>query len=127
MQFKVSADSGDKGAMLKILLSVLAFGLLSTSGCMVLDEVDAASAKMKKLGKNQEKVEEGSSPGLAAQAMKTKTELLEQSREWWDEATSLSPTAVDAEIVNCDIHGGSQFMSKDDCLIRGGLPKSAAG
>jgi len=113
--------------MSRVLLVILLPGLLMSTGCMVLDEVDAANSKMNSLSKTQEKAENGSAESVASKALKTKNELLQQSKEWWDEATSLSPTAVDSSIVSCRIKGETQFMSKDDCLVRGGVPRGVSG
>jgi len=113
--------------MSRILFISLLLGLFASTGCMVLDEVDAANAKMKSLSKKQDKADDGSAESMASKAVKTKNELLQQSKEWWNEATSLSPTAVDSSIVSCRVQGETQFMSKDDCLVRGGVPQGVSG
>ena len=113
--------------MSRALFVILLLGVFTSTGCMVLDEVDAANAKMKSLSKTKDKAEKGSTESVASKALKTKNELLQQSKEWWNEATSLSPTAVDSSIVSCRIQGENQFMSKDDCLVRGGVPQGVSG
>jgi hypothetical protein len=113
--------------MSRILSISLLLSLFLSTGCMILDELDAANAKMKSMSKTQEKAEDKSSESVASKALKTKNELLQQSKQWWNEATSLSPTAVDSSIVSCRIQGSTQFMSKDDCLVRGGVPQGVSG
>ena len=84
---------------------------------MVLDEMDKASAKMP------------NSPAKAAKAEPEKAApdapnpLVAQSKEWWSTATSFSTKNVDASIVRCRLRGRVNFMSKDDCLGRGGSPE----
>ena len=99
-------------------------GCLSLSmGCMVLDEVDAANAKMNKRAaakKGAQPAQPAANPAAAA-AAKTSA-LLEQSKQWWDSATSLAPAEVESGIVSCRLREGTQFMAKEDCLARGGTP-----
>lgn len=99
---------------------LLAFCLITSSGCMALDELDKASAKMKRApGKtvNSAKAE----PDIAAPD--APNPLVEQSKEWWSSATSLSTKNVNSSIVRCRLPAGTNFMSKDDCLGRGGSPE----
>ena len=100
------------------LLSIILFILL-TSGCTILDEIDAASAKMP--SNRPVASSGGTAPGSAAPP--APNALLEQSKEWWGRATSMSPNQMSASIVNCRIGKNAQFMSKDDCLTRGGVPQ----
>jgi hypothetical protein len=104
-----------------ILLIILALALLAPTGCSVLEEIDAAGAKMG-VGKKKEPV-----PEAASNAPTTQSELLEQSKEWWGRATSLAPAEADSKIVSCRLREGTQFMSKDDCVIRGGVPSGVSG
>ncbi len=93
---------------------------------MVLDELDAARAKMPQ-PKAKAVVEEEDSISLATRAMETKDKLVKQSMQLWEKAKSLSSTEEKTSIVNCRLDGSTQFMSEDDCLLRGGVPKSASG
>jgi len=109
--------------MKRILLAILMSSLLAPTGCSVLEEIDSAGDKMDALsGPKAEEVVD-STPN----ALPTRNELLEQSKQWWSEATSLAPKAVDSKIVSCKTREGMQFMSKDDCLTRGGVPKGVSG
>ncbi len=93
---------------------------------MVLDELDAARAKMPK-PKAKAIVEEEDSISLATQAMETKDRLVKQSMQLWEKAKSLSSTEEKTSIVSCRLDGSTQFMSEDDCQLRGGVAKSASG
>ena len=101
--------------------------LLGSAGCSVMDELDKANSAMGTQAQKEKPEAAADDDSIAAQALKTKTELLEQSKEWWGEATSLSPKAVDSKIVGCRLHGQTQFMAKDDCLVRGGRPEGVSG
>ena len=92
---------------------------------MVLDEIDAASAKM---GPASKKKAKSNVETTTASAVAPKDNpLLEQSKQWWERATSLAPTGIDSTIVNCQLGRAAQFMSKDDCLNRGGAPQGFSG
>jgi hypothetical protein len=86
---------------------------------MVLDEVDAAAAKMPSSGKKKAAKEEVATSKAAAPQ---KSALLEQSKQWWERASSLAPTEMESSIVSCRLSDGTHFMSKDDCLSQGGVP-----
>jgi len=89
---------------------------------MVLDEVDAANAKMDRGEKTA-----APAPAAAPSAPTDKSTVLQQSKKWWKEATTLAPASMDSSIVRCRIDGGMQFMARDDCLSRGGQPESKSG
>jgi len=100
----------------------LALCLVFSNGCMVLDEVDKANAKMTKK-KAPPKTEATTNAAVAAKD----NPLLKQSKEWWGRATSLAPSGIDSTIVKCGLGGATQFMSKNDCLSRGGTPQGLSG
>ena len=81
---------------------------------MALDELDKASAKMKPSQAKSAKAEPGKAETDAPNP------LVQQSKEWWSTATSFSTKNVNSSIVRCRIPSGTKFMSKDDCLSRGG-------
>ena len=87
---------------------------------MVLDEVDSAQEKLKGPAKSKT-TERAASTGSST----AESGLLEQSKEWWKQARSLEPATKDTGIVSCRLREGTQFMSKDDCLIRGGIPRTS--
>ena len=112
--------------MSRVLLIVISLNLLVSTGCTVLDELDTAKSMMPATKANPV-VEEVDSVSLATQAMETKDELIKQSMQLWEKAKSLSSTEEKTSIVSCRLDGSTQFMSEGDCLIRGGVLKSASG
>lgn len=103
--------------MCRLLAATLFALCLTTAGCSVLEEMGTPGTG----------APADASESAADRALKTKNELLEQSKQWWDEATSLSPTGVDSKIVSCRIQGSTQFMARDDCLVQGGRPADVSG
>jgi hypothetical protein len=91
---------------------------------MVLDELDSAAAKMPTQGKKESNVAAATTASAGTQQENT---MLKQSKRWWKQATSLAPTGIDSSIVKCRIQQSTQFMSKDDCLLRGGVPRGTSG
>jgi len=105
----------------------LAFLLSASSGCMVMDEMDSAAAKMPaRKGKAATEVAPAEATPATAGAQRQNA-LLEQSKQWWDRATSLAPTEMESSIVRCRLREGTHFMSRDDCLSQGGVPGSSSG
>ena len=112
--------------MNRVLLSVFLFGLLSSTGCMVIDELDSANAKMDALsGSKAEEVAE-ESPSDAGSILPSKDEFLKQSKELWRKAADMTRDKDESKIVTCRLREGTQFMSKDDCLVRGGVPSDVS-
>ena len=107
-----------------LLVTLLALGLSTTTGCMALDEIDKANAQMKSKARNAGKTKTAASaPADGSDAALEKARaLLEPSLEWWESASSFSAAEVDASVVRCDVGGSVQFMSRDDCRVRGGTP-----
>jgi hypothetical protein len=105
---------------------LLALCLAMASGCMVLDEVDAAAAKMP-VRKDAKAAETAEAPSSASSVSAQSQAVLENTKRWWKEATSLAPADMDSGIARCRIDGGVQFMSRDDCRTRGGRPESPSG
>ncbi len=110
----------------------LALALSSTAGCMVMDELDTAAAKMPataaqkkaKAEAQQGKAAAGPADRLAA----AKSRIAEHSQKWWSEAKTMTPgEAGPAGIVSCRLPEGTKFMSTDDCLSQGGRPADGAG
>ncbi len=91
---------------------------------MVLDEVDAANDKM--AGRKKQAPATATTTTPAAPGANTSA-ILEETKRWWREASSLAPSGIDSSIVECRLDRGSQFMSRDDCLSRGGRPRNTSG
>jgi hypothetical protein len=108
--------------MRAFLITLLIVALSASTGCMVLEEVDAAAAKMPKAKKSRAAEDEEAATSVADKG----SALLEQSRQWWQEAKSLAPSGLEASIVRCRFPGSTQYMSKDDCRSRGGTPGRAS-
>ena len=96
---------------------------------MVIDELDSAAALLPAKGKTKDAGADGKddSVAVAASVAAKKSAILQQSKEWWNRATSLAPTGLESSIVSCRLREGTQFMSKDDCLSRNGKPGSVSG
>lgn len=107
----------------------LAFAvLIGSSGCMVMDELDSASAKMPTNSKYKKEKEagkrdsSGESLGAAGRLAAAKSATLARSKQWWSEARTMTPGEKPAGIVSCRLPEGIQFMTVDDCVTQGGRP-----
>ncbi len=112
----------------------LALALSSTAGCMVMDELDNAAAKMptSKVEKAKKAAGQETQPKTAAgpadRLAAAKSRIAEHSQKWWSEAKTMTPgEAGPAGIVSCRLPEGTKFMSTDDCLSQGGRPADGAG
>lgn len=104
--------------------------LSSTTGCMVLDELDTAAAKMPTTNKKKEEDAKKASgkpgSGAAGQIATSKAAVLAASREWWKQAKTINTGDAPEGIVSCRLPEGTKFMSKDDCVVQGGKPGNAS-
>ena len=101
----------------------LALALSGTTGCMVMDELDTAAAKMPSTAAQnaqKQKDQKGPKTSTAERLAATKSMLAERSQKWWSEAKTMTPGESVAGIVSCRLPEGTQFMTKDDCLAQGG-------
>jgi hypothetical protein len=101
-----------------LLLAALA--AVSLSGCF-LNEIDKSvesspmGAEMKADAAKKEADEKAAKKdGAAAKAAPP------QGASWWAKASSLSSEESTAKIVGCKLGGKTDFMTRDDCLARGG-------
>lgn len=103
--------------------------LSTSSGCMVMEELDNAAAKMPntKTSKASEADAKAQGTAATASARAKANALIRKSQRWWGGATSLAPTNLESSIVSCRLRGATQFMSRDDCLSRGGTPRNVSG
>lgn len=90
---------------------LLAAGLCA--GCFVFEELDSG---MKELERFDGKAE-ASAPPASAPAESTAPKA-----NWWEKARTLSSEPKNDSIVRCQLGGAVQFMSREDCLGRGGKP-----
>ncbi len=126
MQFKPIRYSGDKRGMRRLLWIGLIVCLSTSTGCMVMDELDAAAAKMPVRTKS-DATDKDEAVASTTGATAKENPLLQESKRWWKRATSLEARGLDASIVSCRLPGGTQFMSRNNCLSRGGDPQSVSG
>ena len=112
--------------MQRLLWISLLLVVSTSNGCMVIDELDKAAAMMPEKEQSQDEGKDGAVASATSGGAKENA-LLRQSKQWWDRATSLSPTGLESSIVSCRLRGETQFMSKDNCLSRGGKPRSVSG
>ncbi len=96
---------------------------LASPGCTVIEEIDAAQAKMPANAKKKSESQETETDRVSALAAKKDAFVL-KSEQWWDRATSLAPAGLDSGIAQCRLRGSTQYMSKDDCRARGGTVES---
>lgn len=86
-----------------------------------MDELDNANAKMDEYAK----VKPDEKAELADDG--AKIDPLRASKEWWNSVRSLNSEKVSPSIVNCRLGNSSQFMTRDQCLSRGGNPDRISG
>jgi len=100
----------------------LALALAGTTGCMVMDELDTAAAKMPtNAAEKSKQAKPSDAQGSAAERLAaTKSMLAERSQKWWSEAKTMTPGESVSGVVTCRLPEGTKFMSKDDCLSQGG-------
>ena len=104
---------------MRVFIPILILFLSTSLGCTIMDELDSANADMDEfVGIGAEEEEEVDSEGQRP----TSASL---AKEWWGKAKSLDKKALSPAIVNCRLQSGSQFMSRDECLNRGGQPGTA--
>lgn len=112
-----------------MLRSLFAAGLVvAASGCWVGDEIDKASEMSKgppaaagdKPGAKAATAKGGAAKPAAPKAGDT---AAPSAKSWWQTARTLGSEESEAGIARCDLSGRSEFMLRDDCLARGGVPK----
>ena len=113
--------------MKRILWISLLLCLSTSSGCMVMDELDSAAAMLPSTGKSKDEAKKDDAVSVATSGAEKKNAILQRSKEWWQSATSLAPTGLESSIVSCRLPEGTQFMSKNDCLSHGGKPGRVSG
>jgi hypothetical protein len=113
--------------MKRILWISLILCLSTSSGCMVMDELDSAAAMLPSKGKSTDASKKEEAVVAATSGAEKRNAILQRSKEWWNSATSLAPTGLKSSIVSCRLPEGTQFMSKSDCLSHGGKPGRVSG
>jgi len=99
---------------------------VSLSGCF-LDEIDKSvknSPMGAEMAADAAKKDAAEKEKTAKQDGKAAKPAGPQGASWWAKASSLTSEESTAHIVGCKTQGGkTDFMTKDDCLSRGGTPQ----
>ena len=106
-------------------------GLLGTApGCFVFDEIDKAGKLDNSFvsgGAKPAAAPGGASAGAAKPAAAKPgagaTAAAPNEKGWWQTARSLGSEESAEGISRCDLAGRTEFMQRDDCLARGGVPQ----
>jgi hypothetical protein len=120
------------GLVRRSLLVALLLG--AATGCFVFDELDKASALANGPGDGGRKdatapgaAKPGSAKAAAAKPAAGATAAAKPAapagKSWWETARSLSSEESSEGISRCKLAGRAEFMLRDDCLARGGVPK----
>jgi hypothetical protein len=114
-----------RGALALVLALALSAGVGATTGCMVMDELDGAAAKMPTTAKEKAaKAGKGDAgakaPSAAERLAAAKAAARQRSEQWWKEAKSMTPGEKSAEIARCALPEGTRYMAKSDCAAAGG-------
>jgi len=114
------------GSIRRSLLVALLLG--AATGCFVGDEIDKASALANVPGAA---APAAAKPGSAKAAAETPAAgataaakpAAPAGKNWWATARSLTSEESSEGITRCERAGRAEFMLRDDCLARGGVPK----
>ena len=114
------------GSICRSLLVALLLG--AATGCFVGDELDKASALANASGgAAPSAAKPGSAKSAAATPAAGATAAAKPAapagKSWWETARSLTSEESDEGITRCELAGRAEFMLRDDCLARGGVPK----
>jgi len=112
-------------------LLLAAAATIAASGCFVGDEIDSASNMLGKDKSRQKAPAAGESkPGAkpekgtaVASAKDAGKGVVATGKEWWAKATTLGSEEMSGDIAGCRLGGRVEFMLRDDCLARGGVPE----
>ena len=114
------------------LCLALLVALSTAPGCMVMDELDSAAAKMPTSAKEKAEAaakKEEAKTGASSAAGKiaaSKAAVMAASRQWWKQAKTINTGDAPAGVVSCKLPEGLKFMSEDDCVTQGGKPGDAS-
>jgi hypothetical protein len=108
------------------VLATASLLLALASGCF-LDEIDKSNANASHMGDAKAPAQGAAAPAQPAADASGKRPDAEKRTAaigpaWWKTARTLGSDKSDSTIGRCDLPKGSGFMSRDDCLLRGGQP-----
>lgn len=120
------------GLVRRSLLVALLLG--AVTGCFVVDEIDKAAALDNGPGDRGRKdaTAPGAEKSAAAKPAPTRPgagataaakPAAPGGKSWWETARSLTSEESSEGISRCELAGRAEFMLRDDCLARGGVPK----
>jgi hypothetical protein len=114
--------------MLRLLATTCLLAL--ALGCGVLDELDKGNAEMDKFSPGaralaEKKAKEAAEKQAKAGAPKSggggvTAQARDAAAKWWSNAKSLAPDETNSDVVRCVLNGTDQYMSRNDCAMRGG-------
>ena len=117
-------------------LLLVAVATAAASGCFVGEELDASSNMLGKDKSHQKPAaagdaKPGAKPGAkpdekgtaVASAKGAGAGVVATGKEWWAKATTLGSEEMNGDIAGCKVGGRIEFMLRDDCLARGGVPE----
>ena len=96
---------------------LLVLALAGLPGCFAFEEIDSGMEEM-----NWTVKEEPEPKRVPRAAASGKSDDSAPRRSLWEGGRSLNPNEMDAEIARCALGGSVQFMTRSDCLARGGRP-----
>lgn len=107
---------------------LVALLLSAATGCFVGDEIDKAGALANVPGAAAPATAKPGSAGAAAAkpaagATAAAKPAAPAGKNWWATAHSLTSEESGEGISRCELAGRAEFMLRDDCLARGGVPK----
>jgi len=112
----------------RLVLATASLLLALASGCF-LDEIDKSSANASHMGDANAKAPAKGAAAPAQPAADASDKHPDAGKPtapigpaWWKTARTLGSDKGDSTIAQCDLPKGSGFMSRDDCLLRGGQP-----
>jgi hypothetical protein len=112
--------------MLRLFATALV--LVFALGCPILDELDKGNKEMDKFSPgaralNEKKAKEAAEKQQKAGSSKVAgatAQARDAASKWWSNARSLAPDETSSDVVRCVLDGADQYMSRNDCLMRGG-------
>jgi hypothetical protein len=105
-------------------------------GCPMVEELNKSSAEMDKYSPTARKqaaekkkaaaevAQGGGTSGSGSAKSKAGDAVAsakDAAKNWWANATTLTPDERDPDLVRCQLPGGVEFMRKHDCLMRSGI------
>lgn len=104
-----------------LLAGLLGLALGALPACFVFEELDAGMETMERVAPSK-KPEPEPARRAAAPSRGEGGEPAPRRSIWEESGRSINPHERNAEIARCELGGSVQFMTRSDCLARGGRP-----